>query len=358
MVVPYVSEDVVLDSEKRSAEVAEFEHQLYGKIVGQDRAIRTIVNLYQICRAGLCIPGRPLGSLLFLGPTGSGKTHLIEAAAEILFGNPGGFVKIDCAEFQHSHEIAKLIGSPPGYIGHRETPPMLHQDAINQYQTEASPLTFVLFDEIEKADDALWQLLLGVLDKAALTLGDGRKVDFSRCVIVMTSNLGTLEIGKMLGGGIGFTNHAVESPAELETLDQKIYRTATEVAKRKFSPEFMNRIDKVVVFRTLTSEQLSRVLDIELRVVQDRITASQAGRQFIIRCSEATRAFLLREGTDIKYGARPLKRAIERFLLYPLSSLVATGQVNLGDVINIDPAADGTKLMFSKMRYASAVVRN
>jgi ATP-dependent Clp protease ATP-binding subunit ClpB len=358
MVLPYVSEDVVLDSDKRSPEVAEFEHELCGKIVGQDRAVRTIVNLYQICKAGLCIPGRPLGSLLFLGPTGSGKTHLIEAAAEILFGHPGAFVKIDCAEFQHSHEIAKLIGSPPGYIGHRETAPMLHQDAINQHQTEASPMTFVLFDEIEKASDALWQLLLGVLDKAALTLGDGRKVDFSRCVIVMTSNLGAVEIGKMLAGGIGFTSHAAQSPAELAALDQKIYRTAAAVAKRKFSPEFMNRIDKVVVFRTLTPEQLNRVLDLELCSVQNRITASQAGRQFIIRCTEATRAFLLHEGTDIKYGARPLKRAIERFLLYPLSSLVATGQVDLGDVINIDAAVDGTKLTFSKMRRATAFVLN
>jgi ATP-dependent Clp protease ATP-binding subunit ClpA len=356
MVVPYISEEVVLDSEKRSPEVAEFEQKLRTKIVGQDRAIRTMINLYQICRAGLNIPGRPLGTLLLLGPTGSGKTHLIEAAAEILFGNPGAFLKIDCAEFQHSHEIAKLIGSPPGYLGHRETAPMLHQEAIDRHQTEASPLTFVLFDEIEKADDALWQLLLGVLDKAALTLGDGRKVDFSRCVIVMTSNLGALEISRMLTGGIGFTSHPAQSPAELASLDQKIYRTATEVAKRKFSPEFMNRIDKVVVFRTLTPEQMSRVLDIELCTVQNRITASLAGRQFIFRCTEATRAFLLREGTDIQYGARPLKRAIERFLLYPLSNLVATGQVSLGDVINIDLAAEGTRLSFSKMLRTSAVV--
>jgi ATP-dependent Clp protease ATP-binding subunit ClpA len=174
----------------------------------------------------------------------------------------------------------------------------------------------------------------------------------------MTSNLGALEIGKMLAGGIGFASHAAHSPAELASLDQKIYRTATEVAKRKFSPEFMNRIDKILVFRILTPDQLSRVLDIELCNVQNRITASQTGRQFIFRCTEATRAFLLREGTDVKYGARPLKRAIERFLLYPLSNLVATGQVNLGDVINIDLAAGGTRLMFSKRRCATAVVGN
>src|SRR5215831_3756174 len=205
MVVPYLAEEVLLDAERQSAEVAEFEQMLRSRIIGQDRAVRTIVNIYQICRAGMSLPGRPMGSLLFLGPTGSGKTHVIEAAAEVLFGNPNAFIKIDCAEFQHSHEIARLIGSPPGYIGHRETQPLLTQDVIDQYQSEQAPMTFVLFDEIEKAHETLWQLLLGILDKATLTLGDGRKVDFSRCVIVMTSNLGASEISKTMEPRIGFT---------------------------------------------------------------------------------------------------------------------------------------------------------
>src|SRR6187549_3481624 len=240
MVKPYISEELLLDPEMRSAKVLDFERQLLGKVVGQDRAVRRIVNMYQIYLAGMSTPGRPIGNLLFLGPTGSGKTRVVEASAEILFGSPRAFIKIDCAEFQHSHEIAKLIGSPPGYLGHRETPPLLTQEAIDQHHTDRCRLSFVLFDEIEKANDALWQLLLGILDKATLTLGDNRKVDLSRCVIFMTSNLGASEMNEMMNGGIGFMSSTKQDDASLAILDQKMYRTALDVAKRKFSPEFMN----------------------------------------------------------------------------------------------------------------------
>ncbi len=144
-------------------------------------------------------PGRPIGNFLFLGPTGSGKTRIVEATAEALLKNPRAVIKIDCAEFQHSHEIAKLIGSPPGYLGHRETHPLLSQEVLNQYHTDTIKLSFVLFDEIEKASDALWNLLLGILDKATLTLGDNRKVDFSRAMIFMTSNLGASEMSSHPG---------------------------------------------------------------------------------------------------------------------------------------------------------------
>src|SRR5687767_7932110 len=153
MVKPYVSEEVLLDPEMRSNEVLDFERRLQGKIVGQDRAVRRIVNMYQIYLAGMAVPGRPIGNLLFLGPTGSGKTRVVEASAEILFGNPRAFIKVDCAEFQHSHEIAKLIGSPPGYLGHRETPPLLTQESLEKYRTERDPFSLVLFDEIEKASE-------------------------------------------------------------------------------------------------------------------------------------------------------------------------------------------------------------
>jgi ATP-dependent Clp protease ATP-binding subunit ClpA len=350
MVKPYVSEEVLLDPEMRSSEVLDFERRLLSKIVGQERAVRRVVNMYQIYLAGMAMPGRPIGNLLFLGPTGSGKTRIVEASAEILFGSPRAFIKIDCAEFQHSHEIAKLIGSPPGYLGHRETPPLLTQEAIDQYQTERAKFSFILFDEIEKANDALWQLLLGILDKATLTLGDNRRVDLSRCVIFMTSNLGAFEMGRMLEGGIGFTSGVKQTEENLSEIDQKMYRTALEVAKRKFSPEFMNRLDKVVVFHTLTQEHLRQVLDIELADVQNRIMASQSDRQFIFRCTSESKDFLLREGTDLKYGARHLKRAIERHLVYPMSNLIATGQIGLGDVIKIDLGAEANKLIFSKER--------
>lgn len=350
MVKPYISEEVLLDPEMRSSEVLDFERRLLAKIVGQDRAVRRIVNMYQIYIAGMAMPGRPIGNLLFLGPTGSGKTRIVEASAEILFGSPRAFIKIDCAEFQHSHEIAKLIGSPPGYLGHRETPPLLTQEAVDQYQTDRVRMSFLLFDEIEKANDALWQLLLGILDKATLTLGDNRKVDLSRCVIFMTSNLGAVEMSEMLTGGIGFTSGVRHDEANLAKIDQKMYHTALEVAKRKFSPEFMNRIDKVVVFRTLTQRHLRQVLDIELNEVQNRIMSSQSDKQFIFRCMTEAKEFLLREGTDLKYGARHLKRAIERHLVYPLSNLIATGQIGLGDVIKIDLGVEGDKLIFSKER--------
>src|ERR1051326_5140762 len=320
MVKTHISEEVVLALEMRSNEVLDFERRLLGKIVGQERAVHKIVNMYQIYLAGMAMPNRPIGNLLFLGPTGSGKTRIVEASAEILFGSPRAFIKIDCAEFQHSHEIAKLIGSPPGYLGHRETPPLLTQEAIDQHQTERVKMSFILFDEIEKANDALWQLLLGILDKATLTLGDNRRVDLSRCVIFMTSNLGAFEMSKMLSGGIGFMTGVKQNAENLEEIDNKMYRTALEVARRKFSPEFMNRLDKVVVFQTLTQEHLRQVLDIELGEVQNRIMASQSDRQFIFRCTTQAKDFLLQEGTDLKYGARHLKRAIERHLVYPMSN--------------------------------------
>jgi ATP-dependent Clp protease ATP-binding subunit ClpA len=354
MVKPFVSEEVLLDPEMRSPEVLDFERRLLSKIVGQDRAVRRIVNMYQIYLAGMNTPGRPIGNLLFLGPTGSGKTRVVEASAEILFGSPRAFIKIDCAEFQHSHEIAKLIGSPPGYLGHRETPPLLTQEAIDQYQTDRARISFILFDEIEKANDALWQLLLGILDKATLTLGDNRKVDLSRCVIFMTSNLGAVEMSEMLTGGIGFMSGVKQDEESLAEIDKKMYHTALDVAKRKFSPEFMNRIDKVVVFRTLNSQHLRQVLDIELNDVQNRIMASQSEKQFIFRCTAEAKEFLLREGTDLKYGARHLKRAIERHLVYPISNLIATGQIGLGDVIKIDLGSSGDRLIFSKERGVSS----
>ena len=351
MVRPYISAEGLLDPEMRSSEVLDFERQLLGKVVGQDRAVRRIVNMYQIYHAGMSNPGRPIGNLLFLGPTGSGKTRVVEASAEILFGSPRAFIKLDCAEFQHSHEIAKLIGSPPGYLGHRETPPLLTQEAIDQYQTERTKMTFILFDEIEKASDALWQLMLGILDKGTLTLGDNRRVDLSRCVIFMTSNLGAVEMADMLaGGGIGFTSGKRSDIASVQALDNKLYRTALEVAKRKFSPEFMNRIDKVVVFRALNGEDLKQILDIELAEVQSRIMTSQVNRQFAFNCTDASKAFLLREGTDLKYGARHLKRAIERHLVFPLSNLIATGQINQTDVIKVDLSSEGDKLTFLRER--------
>jgi ATP-dependent Clp protease ATP-binding subunit ClpA len=334
-----------LDPSQRSLESRDFEAGLHRKIVGQNEALQAVVDLYQVFRAGLNSPGRPVGNLLFLGPTGAGKTRVVEAAAEILFGDSRAVIKIDCAEFQHSHEIAKLIGSPPGYLGHRETHPLITQEALAQFHTEKIKLSILLFDEIEKASDALWQLLLGILDKATLTLGDNRRVDLSQTLIFMTSNLGGSEISELMSGGMGF------APAtRVDTqprLDEKVERTASEAAKRKFSPEFMNRIDKVTVFHPLREEQLEQILEIELGMVQQRVLETARGR-FLFRVSPAAREFLLKEGTDMKYGARHLKRSIERHLVYPLASLLATEQVSLGDVLSIDWNRTEAQLGFHK----------
>ncbi len=337
---------IPLNPDMKSPRAQEFETKLSGLIVGQERAVRRISGLYQIFLAGMQNPGRPIGTMLFLGPTGSGKTRVVEAAAEVLFGDVNAVVKIDCAEFQHSHEIAKLIGSPPGYLGHRETAPLLTQENLDKYHTEQDKLTFVLFDEIEKASDALWQLLLGILDKATLTLGDNRKVDFSRCMIFLTSNLGAKEMSELITGSIGFAPARGKNMIEDE-VDQKIYRTASEAAKRKFSPEFMNRIDKVVVFRSLKEHHLKQILELELGQVQDRIMKG-SGEKFVFTCTEEAKKFLLDEGIDFKYGARHLKRAIERFLVYPISNLVATGQVMTGDLVVIDFDGGSGKLVFNK----------
>jgi ATP-dependent Clp protease ATP-binding subunit ClpB len=229
-----------MDTNERGSASSHFENALRRKIVGQDEAVQALVELYQVFCAGLHSSGRPVGNLLFLGPTGAGKTRIVEAAAEILFGDSRALIKVDCAEFQHSHEIAKLIGSPPGYLGHRETHPQITQEALAASHTEELKLSFLLFDEIEKASDALWQLLLGMLDKATLTLGDNRRVDLSQTVIFLTSNLGGGEITELMQGGMAFVQ-----PKDKPTtgLNEKVKKTAVEAARRKFSPEFMNRLD-------------------------------------------------------------------------------------------------------------------
>ena len=316
-------------------------------IVGQDEAIERIISVYQTYLAGLNPPGRPVGNFLFLGPTGTGKTRIVEAAAESLVGDGRAVIKIDCAEFQHSHEIAKLIGSPPGYLGHRETHPLLSQEALNQFHSEKMKLSFVLFDEIEKASDSLWNLLLGILDKACLTLGDNRRVDFSSSLIFMTSNLGASEMDALMRPGMGF--HATEGQVTQDpvALAKKIKSAGVNAARRKFTPEFINRLDKIVVFNPLNEAHLRDILKIELLRVQERVFA---GVPFLFQLTDAAKEMLLTEGTDTKYGARHLKRAIERSLVHPLANLIATQQVRAGDLVSVDAGGDGeTEMVFERV---------
>ena len=341
-----------LNPQQTGSEAEKLDRDLRKRIVGQEDAIQQIINVYQTHLAGMSSPGRPIGSFLFLGPTGTGKTRLVESAAESLVGDARAVIKVDCAEFQHSHEIAKLIGSPPGYLGHRETHPLLSQEVLNQHHTDECRLSFVLFDEIEKASDSLWNLLLGILDKATLTLGDNRRVDFSRTLIFMTSNLGAGEMSSILRPNLGFA--AGERARNLsqgivdEGLNDKVNSAGIEAARRKFTPEFMNRIDKTVVFHPLGTEELRKILSLELNQVQQRIFTAGNSYPFVFNVSDASRDFLLREGTDMKYGARHLKRAVDRHLLHPLSNLMATGQVRGGDLIRVDFDPDRNLLTFFK----------
>jgi len=312
-----------LDPTLISGEIEEFRARLEARVIGQQEAIDKVVMAYQMTLAGLTNPTRPVSVFLFLGPTGVGKTRLVEAVAEAVVKDAKAIIKIDCAEFQHSHEIAKIVGSPPGYLGHRETHPLLTQEVLNAHHTEKIKLSFVLFDEIEKANDALMNLMLGILDKATLTLGDNRRVDFSRSMIFMTSNLGSREMQRA-EQGFGL---APSGGKDLSGIGRR-------AAADRMSPEFINRVDHVVVFKTLGSEELKQILDIELRRVQERLL--NVGHPFIFDVTDGAREELLREGTSTKYGARPLTRTIERRVVLPMSNLITTSQIGLGSVVRID----------------------
>jgi ATP-dependent Clp protease ATP-binding subunit ClpB len=342
-----MSKLALLDPTKTGRQADDLEKRLRNLVVGQDEAIHQIVRAYQTHVAGLSPAGRPIGNFLFLGPTGSGKTRIVEATAESLLKNSRAVIKIDCAEFQHSHEIAKLIGSPPGYLGHRETHALLSQEALNQHHTDKIKLSFVLFDEIEKASDSLWNLLLGILDKATLTLGDNRKVDFSAAMVFLTSNLGAAEMSSLVSPRLGFHVPSYDGPGCNGKLSTRISRTGVEAARRKFTPEFINRLDNIVVFKSLGAEELRRIVDIELKMVQQRIQASAAS-PFRVNVTETAKEFLLEEGTDFRYGARHLKRAIERLLVQPLSNLIASGQIHWGDCIRVSHQDGSDALMFGR----------
>jgi ATP-dependent Clp protease ATP-binding subunit ClpA len=337
-----------MDPNKTGKQAEGLEEKLRSCIVGQDEAVHEIVRAYQTNVTGLSPMGRPVANFLFLGPTGSGKTRIVEAVAEFLLNTPRAVIKIDCAEFQHSHEIAKLIGSPPGYLGHRETHALLSQEALNQHHTDKIKLSFVLFDEIEKASDAVWNLLLGILDKGTLTLGDNRRVDFSASMIFMTSNLGAAEMSSLLSPRMGFQGPRPEDPRSDAKLGARISECGIAAARRKFTPEFINRLDSMVVFKSLGEQELRKILDIELQMVYARIQAAAGNKPFVLNVADSARRHLLREGTDLRYGARHLKRAIERLLIQPISNLMASDQIRRGDRIYVTHANGSSFLTFSR----------
>ena len=327
-------------NKKQSSDLAEdLTAVLSQKVVGQPAATKVIVPYIQMFQAGLAPEGRPVGVFLLLGPTGTGKTKTVEALAEVLHGSEKNVLKVDCGEFQMEHEVAKLIGAPPGYLGHRETQPMLTQQKLNAVTSEKCNLSLVLFDEIEKAAPSMTRLLLGVLDKGILRLGDNSTVNFEKSLVFLTSNLGAREMMREINPEFGFQS---VKPAERADLTSKLQNIALVAVRKRFSPEFVNRIDCIITYQPLTTESLSAILDKQILDLQNHVNTRLGNRSFDLEVPPETRQFLLEKGTSPEYGARELNRTIHRYLTQPLATMVATNQVNAGArvTVEIDRAAD------------------
>jgi ATP-dependent Clp protease ATP-binding subunit ClpA len=302
-------------------------------LVGQPEAIEIISPYIQMHQAGLSPEGRPIGVVLLLGPTGTGKTRTVEALAEVLHGNSKNLLKVDCGEFQMEHEVAKLIGAPPGYLGHRETQPMLNQAKVNSVASEDSDISLILFDEIEKAAPSMTRLLLGILDKAMLRLGDNTSVNFERCIIFMTSNLGAKTIQRANNPDFGFEAMMTRLPMDDV---QKLQNIGLTAVKRKFSPEFVNRVDSVITYKPLDREACDSILDHILESFARLVNNRMGLRGFHLQCTSAGRSLLLDMGTSPEYGARELKRTLQRHFIQPVAALVSQGQVPPGCTVILD----------------------
>ena len=324
------------------------------KVVGQPAAMRVIVPYIQMYQAGLAPEGRPVGVFLLLGPTGTGKTKTVEALADVLHGSEKNVLKVDCGEFQMEHEVAKLIGAPPGYLGHRETQPMLTQQKLNGVTSEKCSLSLVLFDEIDKAAPSMTRLLMGVLDKGILRLGDNTTVNFEKSLVFLTSNLGAREMLHEINPEFGFQS---VKAAERKDLTAKLQNIALVSVRKRFSPEFVNRIDCIITYQPLTAESLSAILDHHIADLQNHVNTRLGNRSFTLEAPFEARQFLLRKGTSPEYGARELNRTIHRYLTQPLATLVATGQVNPGIRVRVEVAEDAEKLDLRALESDTAAAR-
>ncbi|HLW75657.1 MAG TPA: AAA family ATPase [Bryobacteraceae bacterium] len=320
--------------------------ELSSRVVGQRRAMAQIVPYVHMYQAGLAPEGRPAGVFLLLGPTGTGKTRTVEALAEVLHGSARQLLRVDCGEFQMEHEVAKLIGAPPGYLGHRETQPMLTQQKLSAAASESSSLALLLFDEIEKAAPSMTRLLLGVLDKATLRLGDNSTVNFERTMIFMTSNLGAGAMRKELHPDFGFEKLVSATDAR-KGLKKKLEAIAAQAVRRKFSPEFVNRVDAVLTYQPLDTASLETIVDQQLVELQRHIENRLAERAFELKVGKEARAWILKSGTSDEYGARELKRTILRNLTQPLAAMVASGEIEAGVTVIAEAAGDGLVLRVS-----------
>ena len=319
-------------------------------ILGQNDAIETIAPYVGLSMAGLAPEGRPAGVFLLLGPTGTGKTRTVEALAQTLHGSERHVLRIDCGEFQLDHEVAKLIGAPPGYLGHRETHPMLSQQKVNAVTSERSPLSLVLFDEIEKAAPSFSRILLGVLDRGTLKLGDNTSVSFENSMIFLTSNLGARGMKAELTGGFGFS---AGEARPVEERQRKLSRIAMNAVRRRFSPEFINRIDEVVTYQPLDRKALEGILELQLTLLRNHIRSRLGAASFDLELSSRARKLLLSEGTSAEYGARELKRAIHRLLLQPLARQMASNAIPASAKVVVDTGGRRTELAFEAVNRAA-----
>lgn len=335
----YQQEKILLNPHLRCPDAVEFAGELSKRVIGQEEAVEKTTDVVQQFMAGLNDPNKPVGSVLLLGPTGTGKTRLVEAVCEVLFSNPKGMVRIDCAEFQHSHEIAKIIGAPPGYVGHSESRTQISQERLDRTHNEEVKLSVLLLDEIEKAHEDFWELLLGILDKARLTDSRGNVIDLTHTLIFMTSNLGAREVALATDGGIGFTTAPYTT--------SEIRRISANAASKKFSPEFINRLDHIISFRHLTDQALSDILEIEKNKIQKRLLDSKQAAKFVFILSDEVKEYILKEGTSDKYGARYLQRTLAKLIVTPLCNLILTSQVELGDLVEVSLVED--RLIFYRI---------
>jgi ATP-dependent Clp protease ATP-binding subunit ClpC len=342
---------VKLDESKVPDEVQKLEEYLRSKVIGQDRAIKQFVRAYEVFLSEMKHPDRPLGVLLFLGPTGVGKTRLVEVFAEYLWKSKDALIKLNCAEFQAAHEISKVIGAPPGYVGHKEVKEnddkqIFTKTRIEKYWNQGPKFTPILFDEIEKAHSAFHKLLLGIFDRGELTTGHNEKIDFRNTLIVMTSNLGAKDVNSFLGDRrYGFQTTSSQTS---DQVDQEIYKISKEAVKSFFDPEIVNRIDRTVVFRPLNSDDLGKILNIELDRIQERIIA--ANKIIILDVSQRAKNCLLSEGTSKEYGARELSRTIERLLVSKLTRAFSTRQAINGDMVLADVEQESKEVSLEIMK--------
>jgi ATP-dependent Clp protease ATP-binding subunit ClpA/ActR/RegA family two-component response regulator len=315
---------------------------LSSKVVGQPNVINVIVPYIEMFQAGLAPENRPVGVFLLLGPTGTGKTRTVEALAEALHGSSKNLLKVDCGEFQMEHEVAKLIGAPPGYLGHRETQPMLSQQKLTAVTSDKSALSLVLFDEIEKAAPSLTRLLLGVLDRGILRLGDNSVVNFEKSLVFLTSNLGAREMMREISPDFGF--QSATTGAVREDVSQKLQSVALVAVRKKFSPEFVNRIDHVITYQPLNAESFAAIVDHEIDHLQSHVNTRLANRCFTVEVPFETRQWLIEKGTSVEYGARELKRTIHKHLTQPLATLVAKNQIESSARVRVEIAPDRESL--------------